>query len=123
MKRTILALAAAATLLAPVAANAKIASNFGVSIQSCVVNKGGNGLTNGINVVYFNTREAPISEVDFLVKYHDHKAVLTDTGTFTHGAEVNHNLTNGLVSYPWYGPTPHLCTVQRLVMQSGKIIQ
>ena len=123
MKRTILAMAAAAVLLAPVPASAKIKSNFGINIQSCVVNKGSNGLTNGINVVYFNTRQAPLSEVDFLVKYNGHKAVLTDSGTFTNGSEINHNLTNALVSFPWYGPAPSLCTVQRLVTQNGKVIE
>lgn len=123
MKRMVLALAAVALFLVPTVAGAKIVSNFKVSIQSCVVNKGGNGLTNGINVVYFNTREAPLKEVDFLVKYHGHSAVLIDTGTFTQGAEVNHNLSNALVSYPWYGPTPNLCTVQRLVTENGKVIE
>jgi len=123
MKRTFLAVAAVVVMLAPVAASAKIKSNLGIRIQSCVVNKGGNGLTNGINVVYFNTRQVPLSEVDFLVKYNGHKAVLIDTGTFTNGSEINHNLTNALVSYPWYGPAPSLCTVQRLVTENGKVIE
>lgn len=123
MKRIVMAAAAVALFVAPTVASAKIVSNLKVSIQSCVMNKGGNGLTNGINVVFFNTREAPLKEVDFLVKYHGHSGVLIDTGTFTQGAQVNHNLTNALVSYPWYGPTVNLCTVQRLVTESGKVIE
>lgn len=123
MKRTILGLAAAALLLVPIATNAKVTSKFGVALQSCVVNKGDNGLTNGINVVYANTNPSPITEVSFLVKYQGLKVVLKDTGTFTNGAQINHNLTGGLVGSPWNGPTPKLCAVQRVVSADGTVLK
>jgi hypothetical protein len=123
MKRIFPALLVAGVLLYPAVAQARVASAHGVSLVSCVVNQGGNGLTNGINVVYYNTRRAPIGEVDFLVRYHGSHAVLVDRGTFTHGAQINHDLTNALVSYVWYGPNPNLCTVQRIVLENGQVIQ
>ena len=123
MKRITLAILALSFGLAPLAASAKIVGRLQVAIESCVVNKGGNGLTNGVNVVYYNTRRAPLGEVDFLVKYHGSSAVLIDRGTFTQNAQVNHNITNALVSYPWVGPTPKLCTVQRIVLENGQVYE
>ena len=123
MKRITLAILALSFGLAPLAAGAKIVGRLNVAIQSCVVNKGGNGLTNGINVVYYNTRRAPLSEVDFLVKYHGSSAVMIDRGTFTQNAQVNHNITSALVSYPWVGPTPKLCTVQKVVLENGQVYE
>jgi len=121
MKRTLLTLAAVAILLAPAAANAKLVSKFGVNIQSCVVNQGGNGLTNGINVVFFNTKDAPIGQVQFHVRYRGHNGTFTATGTFTRGAEINKNLTDALVSYPWSGPSPEVCAVEKVVNENGNV--
>ena len=123
MKRTCFALIAVLVLLAPAAAQAKVASQFGITIQSCVVNNNGSGQTNGINVVYYNTHSSPATEVDFLVRYHHNRAVLTDRGTFTKGSPINHNLTNGMVGFTWQGPDPYVCTVQRVVLQNGKVFQ
>jgi|SRR5579863_391811 len=123
MKRTLLALVAVAVLLVPAPARAKVTSQFGISIQSCVVNNNGSGQTNGINVVYYNTHPSPATEVDFLVRYHYHRAVLTDRGTFTQGSQINHNLTNGMVGYTWQGADPYVCSVQRVVLQNGKVFQ
>jgi hypothetical protein len=123
MKRIVLAFLALSFVFAPLAASAKIVGRLQVAVQSCVVNKGGNGLTNGINVVYYNVRRAPLAEVDFLVKYHGSQATLIDRGTFTQNAQVNHNITNALVSYPWVGPTPKLCTVQRVVLENGQVYE
>ena len=123
MKRTFFALIAVIVLLAPAAARAKVASQFGVTIQSCVVNSNGSAQTNGINVVYYNTHPSPAVEVDFLVRYHHDRAVLTDRGTFAQGAQINHNLTNGMVGFAWQGPNPYVCTVKRVVLQNGKVFQ
>ena len=122
MNRSLPALVAVLVLLVPVAAGAKVKSQFGVTIQSCVVNNN-NGQTNGINVVYSNTNASPATEVDFLVRYHKNRAVLTDRGTFSQGALINHNLTGGLVGVPWQGSDPYMCTVQRVVLADGKILQ
>jgi len=120
MKRTLFTFLAVFVLLAPAAAQAKIVSQLGVAIQSCVVNNNG-GTTNGINVVYYNTHASPATEVDFLVGYHYHRVVLADRGSFTQSAQINHNLTNGLVGYTWQGPQPYICTVQRVVLSNGKV--
>lgn len=122
MKRTILAIIALAAIVIPAAAQARIESAFGVTIQSCVVNSSG-GTTNGINVVYFNTHPSPATEVDFQVGYHGHQYVLIDRGTFSNGAQINHNLTNALVGMPWFGPKAHVCTVQRVVLANGRVLQ
>jgi hypothetical protein len=123
MKRTIVAAAAAALLLVPVETSAKIVSKFGITIENCTVNKGDTGLISGINIVYVNTNQAPVAAVSFLVKYQGNKAVFRDTGTFTNGAQINHNLTNAMVGDPWNGPTPKLCTVQRAVSADGTVLK
>jgi hypothetical protein len=110
-------------LLFPCGASAKIVSSFGVTIASCVVNSNGGSLTNGINVVYYNTHQSPATEVDFLVRYHGAAYTLTDHGSFTQNAQINHNLANALVGESWQGPKPKLCTVSRVVLENGKVLQ
>jgi hypothetical protein len=115
MKRTLLAAAALCAFALPAAA-AKTGSAHGVTITSCVVNSNGSNLTNGINVVYYNTHDSPATEVDFLVNYGGHKYILIDKGSFARGAEINHNLTNALTGQPWNGPTAKRCSVQRVYL-------
>jgi hypothetical protein len=119
MKRALLLLAALVAL-APAAVQAKLVSRYGVTIVSCVVNSNGSNLTNGINVVYYSTHDSPATEVDFLVRYGGHKFILIDRGTFSRGAQINHNLTNALTGQPWYGPTPKSCAVQRVYLANGR---
>ncbi|MEO6835740.1 MAG: hypothetical protein ABI231_07540 [Candidatus Tumulicola sp.] len=123
MKRTLLALLLGAfVLLSPAAAQAQIVSQLGIGIQSCVVNNNGSGLTNGINVVYYNTHASAATEVDFTVGYRGHRAVFTDRGTFTQNAQINHNMTSGLVGYSWNTSKPNLCAVRRVVLANGKVL-
>ena len=123
MRRIFLTGLIAAALLAPRAASAEIVPAFGITIQSCVVNSNGGGLTNGVNIVYYNTHASPATEVDFLVRYHGHEYVLTDRGTFTQNAQINHNLANSLVGRSWQGTKAKLCTVQRVYLENGKVLQ
>lgn len=115
-----LALIALAFAILPAAANARIVSRYGVTIISCVVNSNGNGLTNGINVVYYNTHDTPATEVDFLVNYAGRRYLLIDKGTFSRGAQINHNLANALTGQPWGGPTPKVCRVERVYLADGR---
>ena len=121
MIRTLMALAAVLAFVGGVA-RANIVSNYGITIQSCVVNQNGGGVTNGINVVYTNTHDVPANEVDFLIGYRGHRYVLVDTGTFSHGAQISHDLKNELVGFGWTGPTPNRCTVKRVVLSNGKVL-
>lgn len=107
--------------LVTAAAQADVKSKYGIKIESCVVNQNG-GTTNGINVVYSNSNASPATEVDFLVNYNKQKYTLTDTGTFAEGAQINHNITSGLVGMPWSGPTPKRCTVKRVTLTNGKVL-
>ena len=122
MNRTLLILAALCLIAAPAAA-AKNGSKFGVTITSCVVNSNGSNLTNGINVVYYNSNDSPATEVDFAVTYQKHKYILIDKGNFARGAQINHNLTNALTGQPWAGPTPKHCGVQRVYLENGNVLQ
>jgi hypothetical protein len=110
----------AAVLALTATAGANITSKFGISIQSCVVNQGSNGATNGINVVYVNNHASPATQVNFLIGYRGHHYTLVDHGNFSQGAQINHNLTNDLVGYAWSGPAPNRCTVQRVYLANGK---
>lgn len=122
MKRRLLAAAVLCAIALPAAA-AKTGSAHGVTITSCVVNSNGSNLTNGINVVYYNTHDSPATEVDFLVNYGGHKYILIDKGSFARGSQINHNLTNSLTGQPWNGPTPKRCAVQRVYLESGNVLQ
>lgn len=121
MKRSPLVFLAALVLLTS-AAQANIVSKFGITIESCVINQGGNGATNGANVVYVNTHASPATEVDFTIGYRGHPYVLVDRGTFSQGATINHNLTNDLVGFAWSGPTPNRCSVRRVVLANGRVL-
>lgn len=120
MLRTVTTFAAIVTLLTA-AALADVKSAHGIKIESCVVNQNG-GTTNGINVVYSNSNSSPATEVDFLVNYNKTRYTLTDTGTFSQGSQINHNITNALVGVPWAGSTPKMCKVQRVVLSNGKVL-
>jgi hypothetical protein len=122
MKRSVLLVAAALVALAPVAAQARIESNYGINIQSCVVNSNGNGVTNGINVVYSNSHASPAVSVLFLVRYRGARYILHDSGTFTQGAVINHNLADQLVGMGWEGANPNLCTVYRVRLENGRVL-
>jgi len=121
MKRAFWTLAALAVVLASPAVAAKSGSKHGVTIVSCVVNSNGSNLTNGINVVYYNTHDSPATEVDFVVNYGGHKYILIDRGTFSRGSQINHNLTNALTGEPWDGPQPKHCAVQRVTLTDGSV--
>ncbi|HKE37224.1 MAG TPA: hypothetical protein VEY94_08675 [Patescibacteria group bacterium] len=120
MLRTVTAFAVVITLLTA-AAQADIKSAYGIKIESCTVNQNG-GNTNGINVVYTNSNSSPATEVDFMVNYSKKRYTLTDTGTFSEGSQINHNISTDLVGVAWAGPTPKKCTVKRVVLQNGKVL-
>ncbi len=114
----------AAMLLAPCTASAKIASAFGIVVQRCILleNKD-HTQTTGVNVVYYNTHETPATEVDFLVEYHGKHYTLTDRGSFTHNAQINHTLTDALTGVVWQGEDPELCIPGRVLFATGKVLQ
>ncbi|HVR47690.1 MAG TPA: hypothetical protein VMT95_13755 [Candidatus Binatia bacterium] len=120
MRRALFALVALAVFALPATTQAKIVSRFGVTIISCVVNSNGSNLTNGINVVYYNTHDSPATEVDFLVNYLGKRFILIDKGSFTRGAQINHNLANALTGQSWDGPKPKLCRVERVYLANGR---
>lgn len=113
-----------AMALSPSAASAKVLSAFGIKLQRCTVNANANRThTNGVNVVYYNAHETPATEVDFLVHYHGATYTLTDRGTFTHFAQINHNLSDALVGQVWQGGEPGLCIPGRVLFANGKTLE
>jgi hypothetical protein len=113
-----------AMLLTPCGVSAKFGSAFGIALQKCTVNENaGHTQTTGVNVVYFNRHETPATEVDFYVRYRGTTYTLTDRGTFTHYAQINHNLTNALVGVVWQGAEPDLCMPARVVFATGKVLE
>jgi hypothetical protein len=120
MKRILLATAMLWAVAAPASAQ-HVGSRYGVTIVTCVVNNNGSGLTNGINIVYFNKHDAAATEIDFLVRYGGHAFILIDRGTFTRGSQISHNLTNALTGQPWSGPNPTACQVNRVILSNGKV--
>jgi hypothetical protein len=120
MQRALRVLVVFVILIAPLTAQAKIVSRYGVTIVSCVVNNNGSNVTNGINVVYYNTHDSPATEVDFFVNYLGKHYLLIDKGNFTRGSQINHNLTNSLTGEAWNGDRPKLCRVERVYLADGR---
>jgi len=113
-----------AVLLAPCGASARVASAFGIVVQRCVITENKDHTqTTGVNVVYYNKHQTPATEVDFLVQYHGKSYTLTDRGSFTHNAQINHNLTNALAGEVWQGEDPDLCIPGRVLFATGKVLQ
>jgi len=123
MKRIVtlgaLALAAFAALVTP--ANAQqLRSAFGIKLLGCHVVQNGNG-TDGVWVNYTNTRAKPATEVDFLVRYNGVPTTMTDIGSFTQYAQIQHTLHNALIGSPWNGEIPQVCRVFRVVWADGTV--
>lgn len=124
MRRTVIIALTLAVLLAPHSASAKFRSAFGIVLQRCTVNENSSHTqTNGVNVVYFNGHQTPATEVDFFVRYRGATYTLTDRGTFTHYAQINHSLTNALVGQVWQGAEPELCVPARVLFANGKVLE
>ena len=120
MRRVLLALIVVATFAVPATVQARNVSRFGVTIISCVVNSNGSNLTNGINVVYYNTHDSPATEVDFQVNY---AGTGTSSSTKARSPAVLRSITilaNALTGQPWYGPRPKLCRVERVYLANGR---
>jgi hypothetical protein len=114
---------ALSVLLAPCGASAKVASAFGIVVQRCaVIESKDHSKTAGVNVVYYNSHETPASEIDFFVSYHGTTYTLTDRGSFTHYAQIDHTLTNALDGTVWQGEEPDLCVPGRAVFAIGKVL-
>lgn len=124
MQRLVLIGLTLAALLAPCAVSAKVASAFGIRLQRCVVlENAAHTQVTGVNVVYYNTHQTPATEIDFFVQYHGTHYTLTDTGSFTHFAQIDHTLTGAIAGTVWQGDTPELCTPARVMFGNGKILQ
>jgi hypothetical protein len=113
-----------AVLLAPCSASAKVRPAFGIVLQRCIpLENAAHTQITGVNVVYYNALETPATEVDFFVKYHGKTYTLTDRGTFTHNAQINHTLTNALAGEVWQGAQLELCEPARVVFLNGKVLE
>ena len=121
MQRALLIFAVLLVVLTPSALAAK-KKTHGVTIVSCTVNSKEGNVTNGINVVYYTTHDSPATEVDFAVNYGGHKYILIDRGTFSRGAQINHNLTNALTGEPFEGAQPTSCKVSRVTLSDGTVL-
>jgi hypothetical protein len=121
MRRALLIIAVFGVVLAPWAVQAK-KKTHGVTIVSCTVNSKEGNVTNGINVAYYSTSDSPATEVDFTVNYGGHKYILIDKGTFSRGAQINHNLTNALTGEPFAGADPTNCKVSRVTLADGTVL-
>lgn len=114
----------ALAVLAPTGAAAKTRSAFGIVVQRCVLNESRDHATiTGLNVVYYNSHQTPATEVNFLVNYRGKSYTLTDRGSFTHNAQIDHNLGGALSGAVWQGAVPELCIPGRVVFANGKILE
>jgi hypothetical protein len=120
MKRLLTLAVAALALTTAAASAANPRSAFGIHLYNCHVAQNGNS-TDGVWVNYTNSRAKTATEVDFAVRYNGLPAVMTDVGSFTQGAQIQHTLHNAMIGAAWNGEVPQVCRVYRVVWADGSI--
>jgi hypothetical protein len=124
MQRLIVIGLTLAMALSPSAASAHFRSAFGIHMQRCILlENASHTQISGVNVVYYNTHQTPVTEVDFLLHYRGGTYTLTDRGSFTNLAQINHTLTDPPTGGVWQGAEPELCTPGRVVFATGTVLQ
>lgn len=124
MRRLLLICLTLGIALSPSAASAEHRSAFGIVMQRCIMlENASHTQISGVNVVYYNSHQTPATEVDFLVHYRGRAYTMTDTGSFTYLAQINHTLTGALAGQVWQGADPELCIPGRVVFATGRVLQ
>lgn len=79
--------------------------------------------TGGITIEFINNAAKPVKEVDFGVLYRAQPVLVKDIGTFSQGVVIKHSFDNVLYGYTYFGPTPEICRVQKVVFEDGTVLQ
>jgi hypothetical protein len=96
-----------------------------VTITSCSLGQSGTNVAKGsIEIKYFqNVPTRHLNSVTFRVNYNRIRIDVTDTGTFSYDAPIDHKFDSPLLdSLPYVGPNPHICRVLRAQFGDGEVV-
>ncbi len=122
------ALAAVATASAASAQTPKEAYPFRsgpVTITSCSLGQSGNNVgANSLEIKYFqNVPGRHLSSITFRINYSGVKTNVTDTGTFSYQAPIDHHFDSPVLdSLSWAGPNPDICRVLSATFGDGQTV-
>ncbi|HXW76322.1 MAG TPA: hypothetical protein VEJ20_02835, partial [Candidatus Eremiobacteraceae bacterium] len=92
-----------------------------IRVDSVTINRSGPA-TNGINIVYHNQRVVAARTVVFDVDYRGVERQITDVGTFSQFAEINHTF-DVFKGFGYEGPTPDHIAVVYVQFADGTVWQ
>lgn len=97
-----------------------------VTITSCSLGQSGTNVAKGsIEIKYFqNVPTRHLSSVTFRVNYNLVKIDVTDTGTFSYNAPIDHKFDSPLLdSLAYAGPNPNICRVLTAQFGDGQVVR
>jgi hypothetical protein len=80
----------------------------------------GTPITDGIEIVYVNTAPVVADRVVFAVNYRGEVERITDAGTFSPNAKIDHTFTN-FSGQAFEGPRPNYCRVALVRFVDGTV--
>lgn len=95
-----------------------------VTISSCSLGQSGNVVSgNSLEIKYFqNVPRRHLASVTFRVRYAGKVANVTDTGTFSYDAPIDHKF-DAFGGTPWAGPNPQVCRVLSATFGDGETVR
>jgi hypothetical protein len=132
MLRTTLGLAFAAAFALGTSASAQTpvqsypVKSGPVTITSCSLGQAGSNVAKGsIEIKYFqNVPTRHLTSVTFRVNYNNVKIDVTDTGTFSYNAPIDHKFDSPLLdSLAYAGPNPNICRVLTAQFGDGQVVR
>ena len=96
-----------------------------VTITSCSLGQAGSNVAKGsIEIKYFqNVPTRHLTSITFRVNYNSVKIDVTDTGTFTFQAPIDHKFDSPVLdSLGYAGPNPNICRVLTATFGDGQIV-
>jgi hypothetical protein len=97
-----------------------------VTITSCTLGQAGTNVAKGsIEIKYFqNVPGRHLTSVTFRINYNHVKIDVTDTGTFSYNAPIDHKFDNPLLdSLGYAGPNPNICRVLTAQFGDGQVVR
>lgn len=96
-----------------------------VTITSCSLGKAGSYVAKGsIEIKYFqNVPTRHLTSVTFRVNYNHVRIDVTDTGTFSYQAPIDHKFDSPLLdSLGYAGPNPNICRILTAQFGDGQVV-
>lgn len=125
-------LIAASTISGPAAATSRSVMQAPVAIDRCEIPRGYTtsswrrwsvpSMTTGdLRIAFHDRAPRPIANVAFFVDYRGEVETVTDAGTFTPGAPIDHTYSGRFTDFAYLGSRPNRCSVVSVTFADGSI--